>query len=59
VVSRREFGDCKRKACAEMQVGVAWVAKCAGNVGVLCVFGDGNGFVVGLVSVGVFGWAAW
>jgi len=38
---------------------VVWVAEGTGNVGVLCVFDDSDGFVVGLVSVGVFGWAAW
>jgi len=36
-----------------------WVMEGIGNVSVLCVFGDGDWFVVGLVSVGGFGWSAW
>jgi len=38
---------------------VGLVTEGTGNVGVLCVFGDGDWFVVGLGSVGGFGWSAW
>jgi len=40
--------------------GADWVcvAQGTGNIGVLCVFGGGSGFVVGLVSVGGLGWAS-
>jgi len=30
-----------------------------GNVGVLCVFGDGDWFVAVLFPVGGLGWSAW